>query len=75
MAPEKEIVEVNTGFYMLFNKSTHQKYLHVKLYNEEELKILKLFLKKIKLEIKSLCIGSILARDIIKKEDFQLIQP
>jgi hypothetical protein len=68
-------VKVKREFYMLFNKSTHQKYLDVKLNNEEELKILRLFLKKIKLEIISLSIFSLMPRDIIKKEDFDLIQP
>ncbi len=66
---------MNNEFYMLFNKSTHKKYLNVQLNDEKELKILRLFLKKIKLEIKSLYISCLMPRDIIKKEDFQLIQP
>ncbi len=60
---------------MLFNKSIQQKHLKLRLHNEEELKILRLFLKKIKLTIEEITIRRFFTEDMMKKEDFELIQP
>ena len=55
---------------MLFNKRIQQKYLNVELWNEEDLKILRLFMTKIKLKIEN-----IRGNYIFTKEDFELIKP
>jgi len=60
---------------MLFNKSIQQKYLKFRLHNEEELKILRLFLKKMKLTIEEINIRRFFSGYMMKKEDFELIQP
>ena len=57
---------------MLFNKRIQQRYLKVSLRKEEDLKILRLFLKKIKLNIEQICIGGDF---MMTKEDFELIKP
>jgi hypothetical protein len=55
---------------MLFNKRIQQRTLKVSLLNEEDLKILRLFLKKIKLNIEGIFIGGEFNIDMAKKEDF-----
>ncbi len=45
------MVDVGYRFEMLFNKRIQQKNITVVLYGEDDLKILRLFLKKIKLKI------------------------
>ena len=56
---------------MLFNKRIQQKYLKVPLRNREDLKILRLFLTKIKLNIEEIDIDG---DYIFTKEDFELIK-
>ncbi len=57
---------------MLFHKRMQQRTLKIELWNEEDLKILRLFLSKIKLDIDEICIH----RDFkMTKEDFELIKP
>jgi hypothetical protein len=74
-APEKEVVEVGNRFEMLFNKSIQQKYLKVELNDEGDLKILKQFLKKIKLNIEEISIKASSHFKMMTKEDFKLIKP
>ncbi len=57
---------------MLFNKRIQQRKLKVSLSNEEDLKILRLFLRKIKLDIEEICIEG---KFMMTKEDFELIKP
>ncbi len=59
-------------FEMLFNKRIQQRCLKVKLWDKENLKILRLFLKKIKLNIVEIYIN---ADFKMTKEDFELIKP
>jgi hypothetical protein len=63
---------VENRLEMLFNKRIQQRTLKVSLWNEEDLKILRLFLTKIKLDIEEIFIdGEIM----MTKEDFELIKP
>ena len=57
---------------MLFNKRIQKKYLSVSLNNKEDLKILRLFLKKLKLNIEQIFINGDF---MMTKEDFELIKP
>jgi hypothetical protein len=57
---------------MLFYKRIQQKYLNVDLRKEEDLKILRLFVRKKELNIVHLRIRG---KFMMKKEDFELIKP
>jgi hypothetical protein len=59
-------------FELLLNKGVQQRPLKVTLFEEDDLKILRLFLTKIKLNIEELCIEGIY---MMTKEDFELIKP
>jgi hypothetical protein len=72
IASEKEIEDVDNRFECLHNKRIQKRYLGVSLYKNEDLKILSLFLTKIKLNIEEIYIGGDI---IMKKEDFELIRP
>jgi hypothetical protein len=69
---EEEIMDVRDSFEMLFNKCIQQRTLEVILFKEEDLKILRLFLTKIKLNIEEIFIGG---NFMMTKEDFELIKP
>ncbi len=70
----EEIEDVKNRFEMLFNKRIQQRTLKVSLWNEEDLKILRLFLRKIKLDIDKIIIAHNIS-DLMTKEDFELIKP
>jgi hypothetical protein len=65
-------VNIENIFEMLFNERIQQRYLKVSLFNEEDLKILRLFLTKIELNIEQL---NICGEFMMTKEDFELIKP
>ncbi len=65
-------MDVRDSFEMLFNKCIQQRTLEVILFKEEDLKILRLFLTKIKLNIEEIFIGG---NFMMTKEDFELIKP
>jgi hypothetical protein len=74
-------VDVFDRFEMLFNKRIQQRNIAVSLEVEEDLKILRLFLTKIKLNIEEIFIrdpfkqNSIDGKFMMTKEDFELIKP
>ncbi len=59
---------------MLFNKSIQQSNFSVELRNEKNLEILRLFLKKLKLNIKEITFSPSYLK-MMTKEDFELIKP
>ncbi len=63
---------MGNSFEMLFNKRIQQRNIKVTLEEEEDLKILRLFLTKIKLNIEEICIKRNFK---MTKEDFELIKP
>ncbi len=65
-------MNIENIFEMLFNERIQQRYLKVSLFNEEDLKILRLFLTKIELNIEQL---NICGEFMMTKEDFELIKP
>jgi hypothetical protein len=65
-------VDVGNRLEMLFNKRIQQRTLRVSLYDEKDLKILRLFLTKIKLDVEEICIRG---KFMVTKEDFELIKP
>ncbi len=65
-------MDVGNGLEMLFNKRIQQRILKVILWNENDLKILRLFVKKIELNIVEIYIRG---KFMMTKEDFELIKP
>jgi hypothetical protein len=61
-------------FEKLFNKRIQQKYLEVYLKGGYDLKILRLFLKKIKMKIDKITIDGF-TFNMMTKEDFEQIKP
>jgi hypothetical protein len=60
---------------MLFNKSIRQRNLQIKLEEDIDLEILRLFLKKIKLNINKIEIDRYSNVNTITGEDFELMKP
>ncbi len=65
-------MDVKNKLEVLFNKRYQQRTLEVELRKEEDLKILRLFLTKIKLDIEEIRIEG---KFMMTKEDFELIKP
>jgi hypothetical protein len=66
---------VISNFERLFNKSIQESNIQVFLFDFADLKIFRLFLKKIKLSIDEISIYDSSTLDFMKKEDFEQIKP
>jgi hypothetical protein len=68
----EKIVIDESSLGMLFNKRIQRRTLKVRLREEDDLEVLTLFLKKIKLYIDEIKIYGVF---LMTKEDFELIKP